>query len=352
MGYEVSYKNFCQWYLTQDAPEENADAIRKLKQEISTDIEGGLENWSDFEIAFGRFSQKFNKDSSGEYIACYSDVLKCLNKYLHLKVDERKLPYFPEDVLKELRHNLVSFYQEGTDRTRQDFVKLFKTIRLRGDDVVFNFLSFNYTDVLDRCLVLLASQQLDAWEVNGGVNKVYAKPGVIHIHNALDHYPIVGVGAEAQLANEDFCKIDDITSLVVKPRAVDTLESDIYRLANQVLNRSQVICLWGTSMGRSDTYWWSTIATWLKSTVNYLCIFCYDDGPQDTLSVKAFRDKREKILQVFFQDTDIPPSVRKEMKSRIHIIFNTERVLTFLKTLQKHTEKTLPDKTDKPTPPR
>ena len=98
-----------------------------------------------------------------------------------------------------------------------------------------------------------------------------------------------------------------------------------------MINSSNIICLFGVSIGETDTRWWKHICEWLKNTNHRLVVFWYDNKmTNDNISLlQKMRNEwsvKNKILE-YAHEND-----KDNLSSRIHVIINTNSVFSFNKS--------------------
>ena len=117
LGYKTSYEDFYKWYLNQPTDSSAKSAVDKLKRNISSDIESGLKNWSDFEIGLGKFTQSFKANEVKEFLAAYEDAVLNLNNYLGALSRRNEIDRITNEQWDIIRKNLLLFYNELSVRT-------------------------------------------------------------------------------------------------------------------------------------------------------------------------------------------------------------------------------------------
>ncbi len=91
--------------------------------------------------------------------------------------------------------------------------------------------------------------------------------------------------------------------------------------------------MWGLSLGKSDEYWWKVINTWLSSrTDHHIIIFCYMDPPNGILISEKIRKERIAIEKLLVH-SNFSGKDKENLRQRIHVIFNTVKVLAIHKII-------------------
>ena len=81
-GLESGYKSFYP-YFRQNASDDNI-----IKREIEKDQKDNYQNWSDLEVALGKFTLNVSKENIEKFIQDKIELDKLLNKYLLLQEEK------------------------------------------------------------------------------------------------------------------------------------------------------------------------------------------------------------------------------------------------------------------------
>ena len=153
---------------------------------------------------------------------------------------------------------------------------------------------------------------------------------VIHVHGFLDDSPILGVNDESQVKNKALFENPYFRGLIIKEEAVKTKRVHWHRDAEDKIKSSDIICIYGMSLGDTDYKWWEIIKDWLLRYNNkYLIIFLRKD--ESDLNFILTIDEQIKIDEgkdLFFRHfKDIEQSQLDKIKERVFVIFNSENIL-------------------------
>ena len=329
LGYKTSYKDFYEYYLDQTRDSKDK-AISSLRDSIANDIASGSRLWTDFEVGLGKFTQEFGEDQAEKYIEAYMDAVQKLDDYLS------NLPRLsgPDDLSEEqldtARKNIYRFYQGGSQQEQIDFSNLMDIDKLNGNDITFNFVSFNYTNFLDEYITALAQKPIDIWNVRSDFKKSVINPEVFHVHGSLNDYPFVGLSSEDQILNPAFQKNDDFRAALIKTIAESSIGYRRCPTLKKMIYQSHIVCLWGLSLGDSDKHWWNSIINWLHADPNRIIVI-FKHGvtpPSNILSFDRLRKTRD-VSSLLLKHSDLSVMEKKSLSPRIHVIFKPETVLEF-----------------------
>ena len=235
----------------------------------------GLEFWTDLEVALcGDFSLEFR--TINQYLDAYRYAVKLLNEYLRKEFDEIDWTQTMSDntAVVEFLDSLLNF----TDRLADDVIKNALRKQLPPYEREHNIVVLNYTDVIKS---LLKIQAVDTARLNAIIN-------VLHLHGKIDEYITVGAGTfDKDIANkfpedEQIKKIvnkseyRNIVSRRAKPGSNDNPHN--YDDLAACLKKSDIVAIYGTSLGSSDKTLWAYVLKWFISDKSHkLIIFVYDN---------------------------------------------------------------------------
>lgn len=322
-GIDTSYQAFYKWYCAQPS---STDVIEKFKQEIKDDIDNGGRTWADFEIGLGKYTRNFSHENVDEFFECYEDAHESIIIYLEEKKNQFNIDNTSEEDITRLQDGIIHFYQELSP---QDNV-LFRNL-LNADahnNTVFNFLSFNYTDVLDKCIEKISSSPLKQWEHSGTNRKAYVKSNVLHIHGTSNEYPVLGVNDKLQIANQELLSEPQFCDVMIKPQSVTSIGQLWHTDADKLIENSQIICIWGMSLGSSDSLWWNRINKWLKANSNrHLVVFWYTKDMPNNRSILKYNRVVSQIKNIMTSYSGFSDNENEIIRKRTHVVINTKSVL-------------------------
>ena len=145
----------------------------------------------------------------------------------------------------------------------------------KNENYKFSFLSFNYTDVLDRIVDLYGTSKIIS---NRNANASDYIGNILHIHGTINEGILLGVNDESQVLNEEFVKNSLFLDTFIKERINKAIGNNRTPKALDYITQSRIICVYGMSIGDTDKMWWEHIVKWLlKSTYNKLLIYWYTE---------------------------------------------------------------------------
>lgn len=133
---------------------------------------------------------------------------------------------------------------------------------------------------------------------------------------------VFGVDNEFQIQNEEFRNNRTVKKSLIKPEINRRLKTGIARDTNNIIDNSNVIVVYGMSIGATDATWWKHIIDWLKNNHNVqLIIFVYQEEYNQLLA-RSFMDIEDSTEDRFFSYSILNERSKEEISNRIHIVIN------------------------------
>ena len=324
LGLNTSYKSFYDWYCNQESEKSYINTFRK---EIKDDIENDGENWSDFEKGLGKFTEIFTLEIVHLFLECYEDARNKLLEYLELELSKTDLT-LSDEMLTIARKGIANYYQELKPKEKQAIERIYP-VNIK-DNCTVQFISFNYTNVLDVITNQLSNAPIKQW-INASTQYVMRiNPKVLHIHGKLDEYPIFGVNDESQIANKELLKDPIFRSTMIKSNSVDEVGQLWYEEAKNYISASNVICIYGMSLGITDSNWFTSIMRWLRADKNhFLIIYWYDKTPSNNISITLWAKHKAEVKRILDSYSGFTEPEIEDINERIFIIENTSKLFSF-----------------------
>lgn len=317
-GLDTSYAAFYNWYCNQPS---TSPLVGELKKNI---INCG-ENWADFEIGLGKYTSSFRHGMEPDFFGCYEDAHEKMIEYIEgegNQVDFSSL----ESEIEQMKIGLLNFYEELSSQERQAIQSVYR--RDRTNDTILQFISFNYTNALDRCVSLLAKEPLNEWTANNVVHTFRVSSSVVHVHGTIDEYPILGVNDKSQIACPDLCQVRQFSEVMIKPESIDAIGRFWHEDARKRIADSSIVCVYGMSLGDSDKIWWQNLMHWLANNRNgHLIIYWYAREKQYSRSILKRNSEIDRVKKRIVSFLEATNAFSEFVQERIHVILNTNNVL-------------------------
>jgi hypothetical protein len=315
MGLKTRYSDFVQIY--KDLPS-NAACVKEFKKDIASD----LSTWTDAEIAFGQYTTKFNSDTAGDFRICYDDFCIELSGYLRKQVSDYDFTTYKDFIIPSIRNGIAKFPSLLLPQSESTINK--HLIKLDQEERIYSFINFNYTDLLDRSVIIATSENRVIHSRKAGNNIIHDKIGnITHIHGTTHKHLILGVNDEDQIDNKELLKIRRITRSLLKPLSNEASHLGNANLCSQIIETSHMLIVFGMSLGITDKFWWQKIGGWLRNdTSRHLILYMFRWNYTDVIQ-SVYTDAEEEIEDNFFINASIADNEREAFRPRIHISINS-----------------------------
>jgi len=308
LGLKTAYHHFLKHYLSHT--DGDSPRVSYFKQKISQD----WENWSDVEWALGQITKDYTGDDAAQaFMECYDDIFDKLAEYL--TNEETRFDEAPLDAIGKAMVYGLKNWQEGFRPTRKREID--SHIQNFSGGFTYNFIIFNYTRTTDKSLLSIEEKTLGRRQHG---NTIYdnAIGKYIHVHGYTDKDMILGVNDESQIGNiKIFEKHSPFEAdRLIKPTANLMFENETDNLAHMILQKSDLVYVYGMSIGATDQIWWERIEKVMSQKPDMQVIIYSYDAPNDALHYHKFLQHEDRIrgkICDYFDASNI------EYGERIHI---------------------------------
>lgn len=308
-GFNTKYSDFIEYYL-------KTDFRTPLIKEFKNNIERNKDTWADAEIAFGNITAQYRDVT--DFLICYQDF--CINLSHYLSRQTFRVDYTDTHVKLNMVSALLRYTALLTEAQKV------RMNRLQSDsngNYRFDFINFNYTHVFDRCVEVLRvpDKQTVSYKFDS-VNYTMVLGDIIHIHGNLSSPMLLGVNDGNQVANKEFLKNRKFSRQFIKPLTNTGLQTMRDDKAKNIIEKSDVICIFGMSLGATDRIWWQQIIAWLRQARNhYLVIFTLVPDYNPNLS-SSFLDAEEDVQNRLFSYGKLTEQEQEVLRSQIFVAIN------------------------------
>ena len=317
-GLNSSYRDFGKWYCQEES---NDPQIKKLKETIKDSIETNNENWADFEEALGKYTENFSLDNIQDFFNCYDDIRTKLLEYLSAET-RRYAQEISEENINLFISGLANYYTELRPREKRDIEQVYPPEI--DDNIEIRFISYNYTDIMDRYVNSVSKREIKTWLARGNTRRMYIST-ILHAHGTMNEYPIFGVNDESQIKNKELLADPHFRSIMIKSASISTIDVFWYEDAERMINNSDIICIYGMSLGITDSRWFELIMKWLQSNPQRrLIVFWHTKHPSDMLSIDLWSRNKAAVRKILTDYSDFSNEVIEQINRRIYIIENTQ----------------------------
>lgn len=221
----------------------------------------GAQEWSDFEKKLGEYTSNLEadeEDAVGAALDCKEAIDVDLAAFIASE-DKRATDEFIEANSESVIASLAYWYSALQPLERQQILGHYST------DLGLNvsIVTFNYTTLLPRLFNAFGTSEHSTPEDSWGVSFIR----LIHLvqaHGALGREPICGVNDVSQIGSDALSKNEDIVSTFVKGEIQKLFGSVDDRRAEDIILGSNILIIFGLSLGETDMRWWETVVKLLK----------------------------------------------------------------------------------------
>ena len=304
-------------------------AVEKFKKSI----ERNNLTWADFEMQLAKYASEFETEE--ELLMCLRDYNAYLNDYLYLEQlrfwnNHKDVIVQKNAVLYEVGRSLTQFYYGLTNNDVNDISSIINS----DGKVDYSFISFNYTDILDR----LVKGAYDLGYLSSSDSSlVISISEVIHIHGMLRRDMVMGIDNERQLSSHSYKITRRARRSLIKPVFLQSYDQSRLDNAINIIEKSNIICIFGLSLGDSDLTWRKLLAQWLKSNRDHHLVYYNHSNMIKTYHSSAItkkmddeEDGKEDFFSLLYNETI--EEEKESILNRIHIpvgmkLFNIDDAL-------------------------
>lgn len=252
MGLETRYRDFYKIYMKKESPSE---PVEMWKGKIAEDID----HWADLEGQLKVEAVQLSENHIPGFLDFVEDLTDELAKYFD-KVMERM--YFSN------QNMTFQQFQDGVDRIDEKIVECRQKAPQQEKTIVLEehtILNFNYTDCIER--------------IQEGRKNSFR---VIHPHGDLKSSLVLGIHdlltegpTKSGFINLSDIEIySEIDRWMIKQKVLqgDLVLRDRWQNARAVIDESDVVCVYGMSLGESDGIWWEYLLRWLAEKENRILL--------------------------------------------------------------------------------
>lgn len=316
IGLKTTYSDFVSEY---SKIKETSEILDKLH----THINKNSELWSDAEIALGMYTNEFRTGEGDKFTKCHKDF--CEHLAIYLKRQEELMDYeTSKEKIKKAFARLNSISRNFPSQEREALESLYK--KHLAEALSFQFICFNYTFTLDKCLeivrqnpAVLGSHKYKSRDLKHSVGTV------CHIHGTVDGEMIFAVNDESQIANISIfdCEYGDLyKNFLIKKQANESFQENTDEKGKNILDQSQIIYIYGMSIGMTDKLWWNRICDWLGASNDHHIIIQKYEMPEKGVFQSDYQLFERKQKENFLNYGKFEQQKWKGIEPRIHITGN------------------------------
>lgn len=250
LGMKTGYQDFYDYYSKQETSD---TSLIQLKNSIEA---GRYYTWADLEAGLGKYSAGVS--TVRVFLNCLDDIRQALISYINEQFEQKAFiieTRFLEDFFSPQNY-LDSMIQNRFNSFVGSFPAGYRKVSPR-------IVTLNYTSTLEYIFTLLGQEVSE----------------LLHLHGSLEDGIVMGVSDAEQIANETFRSNRDVIEEFVKPSFNDSCLNNNNVTCERWIKESDIIVLYGTSVGVTDRKWWKLIGERLvgKGSNVLIVYFPYDE---------------------------------------------------------------------------
>lgn len=317
LGLHTAYSDFLTHYLRENA--EDSKPVAFLKKLLAAEEPSAL--WSEAELFWGKTTAQFleNDFSADDFYDAYEDF--CANLAAYQQKEEKRIPYdaLNKKIVEGFSSALLHFADGFREMERAQLLQFAESFDSR---LCYRFIDFNYTSALEKCL-----NAVNAVPDSIGSTMVHGKPlqnrilSHLHIHGDLNKSMVLGVNDASQIAGTALFDGlgQEYTDQLIKQCANEMYKEDADKKAADILKASDLIFIYGMSLGITDKMWWERICELMKQNKRLHIILHAYDAPQNQLIARRLVTFEKQRRAEFLQFADCNEEELEDLSNRIHI---------------------------------
>ncbi len=318
IGMNTRYSDFYEYYNKIPTNNEKIAGLKSsikdyiCKKKNNEELTDKEINWSDLEIAFGQYCEKFTKTEEFEEV--YNDLVDNLGEYL--ENEENSYDFSLQDKTKLPRDLLTPhhFLTETDGETIENY------LRNRKEHWYVHILTFNYTHSVERLMGYTSGQMSLFTNIN---NYQSYLQDIQHIHGYTDNRMILGVNDESQVNNEELLKNPYFRQDIIKSECNKAQKTLHVRKCEKMIDSAQIICLYGVSLGDTDNIWWQKIAEAMAKNNSKLLIFYYSNKLTSTRRSHKRQQIEDEVIESFLSKSTLSEEQKQAIRSNIFVSINS-----------------------------
>ena len=304
LGMKTRYTDFYKNYTEKSS---ESSLVKNLKSNIFHNIE----NWSDLELALGKYTSEFQ--SVSEFDEVYEDILNNLCDYLDDESAKYDFSKFKKDVFLSDLCTPEKFLTEADIHEFSAYKRQWSS-----NDKLINIINFNYTDSISKILENTDSKKhlkVDAY------SKYFFKE-LLHIHGFTSERTILGVNDISQVSNSKFHNDSDFIEALIKIESNSRQRHNVDKKCEKIINNANLICIFGCSLGETDKFWWKLIADNFKRGIKVIIFFRAEEQNQ-RFGHRPLRIQR-MVKNIFWGMSDLSDEEKETYNKNLYIKINAD----------------------------
>lgn len=276
---KTNYSDFLKNYLKET--EADSPAVTEFKKRLNN-----YDCWSDLEIALGSMLHEYDEDSVDQYVSGLKDLKEKLSRYL--AKEEKRFKYKIRKIKKELKRSIAIFY------TKFGYLHPFDDLYPNNSEKnIINFVSFNYTRIVNIMLHKIRKKRMSLdWK-----NTENDIGTVLPVHGTTKTGFILGINDASQIGNPALQNNSTLHNYLIKKNQIDTMNRcSRAEKVDKIINNSDIIYVYGMSIGETDNMYWKTVCKWLNEDKKHLLIVNRFDSHFSSIDMGTISEKTDAFV--------------------------------------------------------
>jgi len=327
LGLKTNYAAFYKWYcarptagLTPWVKEFRGEIQKYISKDPNADA-----YWSDAEYGLGQYTEKFTLETSDRFGNCFDDFRD--NLIVYLKGQQALLSDEMADSMAAIFTRQISEFIQEIDPIERPAV-IDSRNRLPAEDITLNFVCFNYTNAINQVFSALAQKSLGQWRGTDGRLHKLILGKLIRAHGTLEQWPIIGVCNPQSIKNQELLKSPLFKATMLKSESI-SISGELWRKnASEIIKSSRIICVFGMSLGETDSDYWEIIANWLTGdSYRHLIVFWHDvKAGNVNLSIPAKFTEVNRVKKKLLDFSSWSDEQYEKVSKRIHVVLKSPKM--------------------------
>lgn len=254
---KTRYVDFMKWYRKKQP---NDFFSRKCTEDNES-------LWLDFELYMGRATKHLHdKIEMNDYLNSVENVKMGLKEYMREQKNSVRYKY--DNISKTFKDSIRSF-NKGKFLFPVD--EVLRRYNFPNGEHKINFIEFNYTGIATRLFYKVKRKNIYFYKKEGKNKVKYKLCDSIQVHGNTRRHVVFGVDNETQISNRNIDR--HLRNCIIKQEMLDELYPSRRRKSMQKINDSDIIVIFGCSLGGTDATYWNEIKNWLTDTRKKLIVF-------------------------------------------------------------------------------
>jgi hypothetical protein len=316
-GFDISlklktrYSDFYEHYIKVNS---KTKLIEAFKNSLALQMKD-TDKWSDLELALGDYLEVLANleefdDLIGDIRFELSEYLKKVQDHFNSEMRDKLSSY------KLLEHLLCPemFLKGRSHEALRAFYGIYGQ-----KPVSVDVITFNYTNILEQILDIAEEstehRNLRTSIIEEGLERRLLN--IYHVHGSVVQDMVLGVNHDEQIKNHEFRSIAEIRNDFIKSECNLAQEHGVEDKCMTSIKKADVICIFGSSLGKTDQLWWDLIAEQVRLRNCRLVVFYYNPTVSRLNSSHSSRYKKEIINKIFGDNQ------QSDLASKIFVSFNS-----------------------------